>query len=40
LNIGEVTIKTHRAHIMQKTHAESLAHLVRMNEELKSNDRR
>jgi len=40
LNIEEVTIKTHRAHIMQKTHAESLAHLVRMNEELKSNDRR
>ena len=40
LNIGEVTIKTHRAHIMQKTHAESLAHLVRMNEELKSNHRR
>ena len=40
LNNEEVTIKTHRAHIMQKTHAESLAHLVRMNEELKSNDRR
>jgi FixJ family two-component response regulator len=40
LNIGEVTIKTHRAHIMQKTQAESLAHLVRMNEKLKSNDRR
>jgi FixJ family two-component response regulator len=40
LNIEEVTIKTHRAHIMQKTHAESLAHLVRMNEELKSNHRR
>ena len=40
LNIEEVTIKTHRAHIMQKTHAESLAHLVRMNEELKSKDRR
>ena len=40
LNIEEVTIKTHRAHIRQKTHAESLAHLVRMNEELKSNDRR
>jgi len=40
LNIGEVTIKTHRAHIMQKTQAESLAHLVRMNEKLKSNDSR
>jgi len=40
LNIGEVTIKTHRAHIMQKTQAESLAHLVRMSEKLKSNDRR
>lgn len=38
LNIGEVTIKTHRAHIMQKTQAESLAHLVRMNEKLKSNN--
>jgi len=40
LNIEEVTIKTHRAHIMQKTQAESLAHLVRMNEKLKSNARR
>ena len=40
LNIGEVTIKTHRAHIMQKTQAESLAHLVRMNEKLKSNNSR
>jgi FixJ family two-component response regulator len=40
LNIEEVTIKTHRAHIMQKTQAESLAHLVRMSEKLKSNDRR
>jgi FixJ family two-component response regulator len=40
LNIGEVTIKTHRTHIMQKTQAESLAHLVRMNEKLKSNDSR
>jgi len=40
LNIEEVTIKTHRAHIMQKTQSESLAHLVRMNEKLKSNDRR
>lgn len=38
LNIGEVTIKTHRAHIMQKTQAQSLAHLVRMNEKLRSND--
>lgn len=36
LNIGEVTIKTHRVHIMQKTQAESLAHLVRMNEKLRS----
>lgn len=40
LDIGEVTIKTHRLHIMQKTQAESLAHLVRMNEKLKSNARR
>jgi FixJ family two-component response regulator len=38
LNIEEVTIKTHRAHIMQKTQAESLAHLVRMNERLRGKD--
>ena len=40
LNIGEVTIKTHRAHIMEKTQAESLAHLVRMYERHNNNDRR
>jgi FixJ family two-component response regulator len=30
----ERTIKFHRAHIMQKTHAESVADLVRMVEKL------
>ena len=36
LGISELTIKTHRAHLMQKTQAESLAHLVRMAEKLKT----
>ncbi|MGC2606095.1 MAG: response regulator transcription factor, partial [Silvibacterium sp.] len=30
LGTSELTIKTHRAHVMEKTKAESLAHLVRM----------
>jgi FixJ family two-component response regulator len=36
LGASELTIKTHRAHVMQKTQADSLAHLVRMAEKLKS----
>jgi FixJ family two-component response regulator len=35
LGTSELTIKTHRAHVMEKTKAESLAHLVRMSETLK-----
>lgn len=35
LGAGELTIKTHRAHVMEKTKADSLAHLVRMAEMIK-----
>jgi FixJ family two-component response regulator len=35
LGTSELTIKTHRAHVMEKTKADSLAHLVRMAETLK-----
>jgi FixJ family two-component response regulator len=35
LGASELTIKTHRAHVMEKTRAESLAHLVRMFEKVK-----
>jgi FixJ family two-component response regulator len=36
LGASELTIKTHRAHVMEKTRADSLAHLVRMFEKLKA----
>lgn len=40
LGTSELTIKTHRAHVMEKTGADSLAHLVRMAERLKPNPRK
>ena len=36
LGMSELTVKTHRAHVMEKTHADSLAHLVRMSEALRT----
>jgi FixJ family two-component response regulator len=39
LGMSELTVKTHRAHVMEKTQAESLAHLVRMTERLKTPSR-
>jgi FixJ family two-component response regulator len=40
LGMSELTVKTHRAHVMEKTQADSLAHLVRMSEQLKSGSRK
>jgi FixJ family two-component response regulator len=36
LGTSELTVKTHRAHVMEKTQADSLASLVRMSETLKN----
>jgi FixJ family two-component response regulator len=36
LGTSELTVKTHRARVMEKTAADSLAHLVRMTERLKA----
>jgi FixJ family two-component response regulator len=40
LGMSELTVKTHRAHLMEKTQADSLAHLVRMAERLKTAPRK
>ncbi len=39
LGMSELTVKTHRAHVMEKTQADSLAHLVRMSEKLTASRR-
>lgn len=40
LGMSELTVKTHRAHVMEKTQSDSLAHLVRMAEKLKNSTRK
>jgi FixJ family two-component response regulator len=40
LSMSELTVKTHRAHVMEKTHADSPAHLVRMAERLRASTRK
>jgi FixJ family two-component response regulator len=40
LGMSELTVKTHRAHVMEKTQADSLAHLVRMAEQLRASTRK
>ena len=40
LGMSELTVKTHRAHVMEKPNAESLAHLVRMSEKIKNSPRK
>ena len=40
LGMSELTVKTHRAHVMEKTQADSLAHLVRMAEQLRTSTRK